>query len=270
MTAWTVPTGWTLSQNYPQYNVDAAGLVKMATKYFAQDTAANIIAALPSTGDTFEGYLFDGAKLDAGETGDFFDIELSFADPERAESEQEEPTPAGGGTEKADGEYYWTCTGSQYEIPIERHPNYRPCWNNFLYVRNGCEPTAVWAGSTPSPISYFNGLKNEKFFRSPSDAPDGWEQKEGPLYPWLESYIVPLIQVSGCRKWKHFSSLTAANPAAHVGKLKAPDETFGLPDNSSNPHWIQIGAVVKFDGKRWVSEETYLYFESIQPEELYT
>lgn len=262
MTAWTAPVGWIEQQGYPQYNIDADEVVKVSVKYFASDTASNILAALPGGGDTYSGYLFDGAKFEAGETGDFFDIEISFT------SEQEQ-TPAGGGTEKADGEYYWTCTGSQYEVPIERHPDYDPRWNNFFYVRFGCEPTIDWSQSNPITLAAFNELKNEKFFRSPSDAPDGWEPRGEPWYPWLESYILPLIQVSGVRKYKDFDTLAAANPATNVGKLKVPGETFGLPDNSLNPHWIQIGAVVKFDGKRWVSEETYLYFESILPDTLY-
>jgi len=241
MADWTKPAGWEIAPNGEKFTEDENKVRKASLKFFSEDSLSSIFSAMPALGQAYlSSFFYDGGDVTLSDEGMSYDISLSFS-----ELEPDEP---------AEGVYSYNLEVGEFEKDIEAHPNYLPEWNHYQIRRVGTIEADLYPGFAFADLA---GLKDHRLVKQLSEMPDGWEVVEVPTKPGITSYIVGSPVVSGVRYWRNYATMVAANPAADVGRLSVPGETFGLP--TSAICWLLMSCSVTFDGKYWTADEKYQY-----------
>lgn len=145
-------------------------------------------------------------------------------------------TPASGSSDKYDPIY--NLSTSTDERPIEQHPNFKCSWTYNLYelVVTGGTPSAVpaWAATDTNPAAIHDGYL---WAHNPPASPDA-EHEYVPIQPatdfGMDTYLVPRPVVTSTIFYKTRS--VSNSDIQHVGKLKAPAETFIY--GNTNTQWL--------------------------------
>lgn len=145
-------------------------------------------------------------------------------------------TPASGSSDKYDPIY--NLSTSTDERPIEQHPDFKCSWTYNLYelVVTGGTPSAVpaWAATDTNPAAIHDGYL---WAHNPPASPDA-EHEYVPIQPatdfGMDTYLVPRPVVTSTIFYKTRS--VSNSDIQHVGKLKAPAETFIY--GNTNTQWL--------------------------------
>lgn len=160
----------------------------------------------------------------------------------------------GGSSVKFDPVYRLDCRAA--ERPIEEHPDYKAKWNNNLYYLRGMDDTSA----LPAVPSWYDTDTSADTVHD-STEPGLWRWAKNPpttqkkdfyyvqiapkIKPGVEAYAESEKVVQQNIRYKQPTAANADIEA--VDKLKAPPETFGLPNTQTC--WRVVSATVQEDGK---------------------
>lgn len=145
-------------------------------------------------------------------------------------------TPASGSTTKYDPIY--NLSTSTDERPIEQHPDFKCSWTYNLYelVVTGGTPSAVpaWASTDTNPAAIHDGYLWSHNPPASPDAEHEYIQIQAATDFGMDTYLVPRPVVTSTIFYKTRS--VDNSDIKHVGKLKAPAETFIY--GNTNTQWL--------------------------------
>lgn len=148
------------------------------------------------------------------------------------------------------------------ERPIEQHPNFKCSWTYNLYqlVALGGTPSVVpaWAATDTNPAAIHDGYL---WSHTPPSSPDPakeYVQVQAATDFGMDSYLIPRQTVTSIIYYKRRQ--VQNSDLVNVARLKAPDDTFHLPNTQTC--WLVTGSQVgdASDDLRAVTT-TYTYCE---------
>lgn len=239
---------FTRKQGYPQYKVDKTGKTVVDVRYapWSECLDENPFIGSPFDGDL--GYVLDSFSKKPWPCGTMGDVEYIYA-PEGSESK---------GVDNDRPEY--SAQGSTFEKPLEQHPSYLTKWNYNLAKRSDAAPGDNYANydTDTTPVTndeYFMWVKGAS--ELPAEDSDGlkWALVAGKskTKPGVESYFFPSIQVS--ERLYYSTELKASSALTKVAKRGTPGRTYGL----TGGEWLNMGANINKDGRKWVVETVYQF-----------
>ena len=141
--------------------------------------------------------------------------------------------------------------GGMLSRPLEKHPEYRMCWNRYLCARIGVNAVPAWHTTAANELIPAADRDNYVWTGSAA-APDGFRIVAVPLKPGVESFDTAVYTVTETARFRT-AAAAGAMVAAKLNRIGAPAETFG----NSGGNWKCDDAGVSWNGKYWLARLTW-------------
>lgn len=234
----------TRKNGYPSLRVDKHGATLVDCFYGAWEDVFSFDVPLGARHHERENFALDSYSIKRNESGTIGEIELVFvpAGAENIPTNSNAPDP--------------TCRVSLFESPLEMHPKYRTKWNYCLAARDDAPDTSPswWGEKTDLSTS---DDEVYRWIKTPSELPQQpdhtWKIVKQKTKPGQESFFMPSVVVE---EKLYFSDVKKASKACeNAGKIMTPKNTFGRKNGS----WLNMGADIFREGKKWVVSTTYQF-----------
>lgn len=239
--------------SHPQYREDKNGLSLVDVFYGTWTEVLAYVSIIGSPSSLNPLYVLDSLSRKRREDGTSGELELVYA-------------PAGSGQIGVDNNRPEpSCQVSLFEKPLEQHPDYLNKWNYHLACRDdaGSENPSFWDTSGGTGATFFDTggtPETYRWIKDPSELPqeDGytWKIIKTKTKPGIESFYSPSVLVQF--KYYYSSYSRASQASTNAGKIQTPEYTFGR----TGGEWLNMGANVYKDGRKWVMETSWQFSES--------
>lgn len=193
-----------------------------------------------------KGYLTSTRKFNAG--GIFFNFELEYTVNYESGFNNTDTTVY--------GEKSAQLTVRNLQLPLQKCPNYKANWDNWLGAL-GTEVVPYWWETASSTIIPSADSKTYKWVKEKSELPteavsgNYWEIIKNPQKPGVEYYDYSVFVVTETAKYGSASSAGSA-VSKNINKIVSPENTFGL-----SGEWKMDEANVVYNGQDWVATNVY-------------
>lgn len=193
-----------------------------------------------------KGYLTSWRKYNA--QGPIFNLEIEYTISYDGSFNNEENTLY--------GEKSAQLSVRTIQLPLEKAPSYKACWNNYLLGLGDVE-LPDWATTTSSTILSRADKQNYRWVKSLGEIPDDpvsgkfWDAIQEPTKPGVEYYDFAYFVVTESAKYR---SAAAAGTAVSkkINKIVSPDTTFGLAGE-----WKLDETSIQYTGSYWIGTNVY-------------
>lgn len=151
------------------------------------------------------------------------------------------------------GKFSATLSVRNLQLPLEHHPDYRACWNHYLYVQQGYSLPDWW--STAINIEdEEDGYQWSKYPDLPKIDSEGirWKLLKEPIKKGTEVYDWACYVVTESAKYRSAESAGSAIQKK-VNTIVAPENDFGI----TGGNWKLDEVSVSYTGKYWVATSVY-------------
>ena len=142
--------------------------------------------------------------------------------------------------------------GGMLSRSLEAHPDYRTCWNHYLFARDGVTAVPTWRTTATDTLVPSVDRENYAWGRFPADAPAGFKMLAGPTKSGIDSFDIAVYTVTETARFRT-AAAAGAMVAAKLNKIGTPAQTFG----NSNGNWKCDDAEVSWNGKYWLARLTW-------------
>ena len=142
--------------------------------------------------------------------------------------------------------------GGMLSRPLEAHPDYRTCWNHYLFARDGINTAPAWRASATDTLVPAADRDNYMWSKVLFGVPEGFRVLAAPTKPGIDSFDTAVYTVTEAARFRT-AAAAGAMVAAKLNRVGTPSETFG----NSSGNWKCDDAEVTWGGKYWVARLTW-------------
>ena len=142
--------------------------------------------------------------------------------------------------------------GGMLSRPLEAHPDYRTCWNHYLFAADDVNTIPDWYDTATDTIIPANDRDNYYWAKHPDPDADGFTLIAGPAKPGIDSFDTAVYTVTETARFRS-ASTAGAMVARKLNRIGTPTQTFG----NSNGNWKCDDAEVSWNGKFWLAKLTW-------------
>jgi hypothetical protein len=247
-----MPVSLTRKQGFPRMTERQNAPVFVDGYFAVGANFADFVAALPAIGGTtsdYGGVTLDTREITRAESGNRYDVTLTYRNPDVNEG-------GGGGSTRTEGETEYSLEDGGMQKSVETLANFKTCWKYHL-AGKGTASVPVWGTTATTLVITGADSQTYEWLETPNAKRDGWNIIQKRTKAGQDEYIASAPVVVMTKYYSKYSDAEEECENFAPGTIDAPEKTFGLP--SEDDHWLIVSMNCQRSGRYWAIQVRYQY-----------